>query len=85
MSLALYIARRLPLRADRGPGSGGIAVAVTGISLSVVVMLLSISVMTGFREEIRNKIIGFAAEVTVAPADFSADGKSWLDMTKLEN
>ncbi|MDE6177677.1 MAG: ABC transporter permease [Duncaniella sp.] len=85
MSLALYIARRLPLRADRGPGSGGIAVAVTGISLSVVVMLLSISVMTGFREEICNKIIGFDAEVTVAPADLSADGKSWLDMTKLEN
>jgi len=85
MSLALFIARHLPLRSDRGPGSGGIAVAVTGISLSVIVMLLSISVMTGFREEIRNKIIGFDAEVTVSPADLNADGGAWIDLTKLKS
>ncbi|MDE6418147.1 MAG: ABC transporter permease [Duncaniella sp.] len=69
MSLSVFIARRLPLGSDRGPGSGGIAVAVTGITLSVIVMLLSISIITGFREEIRHKIIGFDAQITLYPTD----------------
>ena len=67
MSLPLYLARRLPLTSGNGRG-GGIFVAVTGIALAVVVMLLSISVMTGFRDEIRSKIIGFDSQLTILPA-----------------
>lgn len=65
MSLALYLARRLPVAA---PGrAGGIATAVCGIALAVAVMLLAIAVMTGFKHEIRGLITGFESQLTVVP------------------
>lgn len=67
MSLPFYLAGRLPLRSSSRGGMTGIVVAVTGIALSVVVMLVSVSVMMGFRDEIRSKIIGFDSQITIAP------------------
>lgn len=66
MSLAIFISRRLTLRSPSGKALSGIIIAVTGISLSVIVMLISIAVMTGFKQEIRNKIMGFDAQLTVS-------------------
>ena len=40
-------------------------VAVTGVSLSVIVMIISISVMMGFRHEIRQKVIGFDSQISI--------------------
>jgi len=42
---------------------------VTGISLAIVVMLISIAVMLGFKHEVRQKIMGFDAQVTVSPLE----------------
>lgn len=66
--LSLYLASRLSLSPSRGGRSArsGIVVSVTGIALAIVVMMLSISVMTGFRSEIRSKIMGFDAQLSVA-------------------
>lgn len=66
MSLALFIARRLSLRSASGKILSGLVIAVTGIALSVIVMLISISVMMGFKQEIRQKIMGFDAQLTVS-------------------
>lgn len=73
MSLALFIARRLSLRSASGKLSSGLAIAVTGIALSVIVMLISISVMLGFKQEIRQKIMGFDAQLTVTPRHSAND------------
>jgi lipoprotein-releasing system permease protein len=40
-------------------------IATYGIALGTAVMLLSISIVIGFQEEIRNKVIGFGAHVQV--------------------
>jgi lipoprotein-releasing system permease protein len=40
-------------------------IATYGIALGTAVMLLSISIVVGFQEEIRNKVIGFGAHVQV--------------------
>ena len=40
-------------------------IAILAIALSVAVMLLSITVLTGFKNEISNKIIGFASHITI--------------------
>lgn len=63
----LIIARRIGLG---GKGSGrrsatGIVVAVTGIALAIVVMLVSIAVMNGFKDEIRRKVTGFESQLTI--------------------
>ena len=40
-------------------------IAILAIALSVAVMLLSITVLTGFKNEISNKIIGFGSHITI--------------------
>lgn len=67
MSVPFFIARRMSLRTSQRGGSTGLIVAVTGITLSVVVMIVSVAVMTGFRDEIRNKVIGFDSQISIAP------------------
>ena len=65
MSLPFFISRHLSLRSSGQSGSTGILVAVTGVSLSVIVMIISISVMMGFRHEIRQKVIGFDSQISI--------------------
>lgn len=65
MSVSLFIARHLPLRTSRTGGGIGIIVSITGIALSVIVMIVSIAVMSGFRSEIRQKVIGFDSQISI--------------------
>lgn len=78
MSLALFIATRLSLRSASGKFLSGLVVAVTGIALSVIVMLISISVMLGFKQEIRQKIMGFDAQLSVSTRTQTENGMTPL-------
>lgn len=42
-----------------------VRIATTAVALSLAVMLLSVAVILGFKEEISRKIVGFAADVEV--------------------
>ncbi|ASB51054.1 ABC transporter permease [Alkalitalea saponilacus] len=46
-------------------------VAVGGIILGMVVMILSIAIGTGFKREIREKIVGFGSHIQVVNYDFN--------------
>ena len=69
MSLSLFLARRLSLNASpttgSAAGSRGMRVAVTGITLSIAVMIVSICVMRGFSRAIREKVSGFEPQLTI--------------------
>lgn len=86
MSLALFISRRLSLRSSAEQKQIGLLIAVTGIALSVIVMLISIAVMMGFKDEIRRKIMGFDAQLAVY-VHSSDDGSptSLVDTDELES
>jgi lipoprotein-releasing system permease protein len=43
-----------------------INIALAGIAISVSVMILSIAIVTGFQNEIREKIIGFGGHITIS-------------------
>ncbi len=74
MLLAHYIGRRLSLKPEsRRRSSPGAIIAVSGIALALVIMLLSISVVTGFKKEIRDKVVGFNAQITIYPSDSFSD------------
>ena len=69
MNLELYIARRLRFKRDNRHGtSPSIPIAVAGIALAVIVMMIAIAVVLGFKREIRDKVTGFDAQITVAAA-----------------
>lgn len=52
----LYIARRLTARAR---------VATVGIAISMVVMLLSVAIVVGFKDEVRQRIIDYSGHLQV--------------------
>ncbi len=72
MKFELFVARKIQFSDDNDSNGGkkaaiGIIVAITGIAISLVVMMLSISIMLGFKDEIRAKVLGFDAMITVYP------------------
>ena len=57
---------------ERRRTSPSVAIAVTGVALSVVVMMLSIAVMLGFKDEVRSRLLSVDDSVTITA--YSADG-----------
>lgn len=93
MNINVWISQRL--RARRGaPASTrtGVVIAVAGVALAVAIMELCVAIATGFKGEIRHKIMGFDAPVAVMPpydtqtqataSEFSPDPLLW-DLIRL--
>ncbi len=64
------VARRLGWKAEgKRRVSAAVTVAVTGVALSVVVMMISIAVMLGFKREVTNRILGIDDAITISGYD----------------
>ena len=68
MNHEIYIARRMALNGQREKGSPSLTVALVGIILAVVVMILSVAVVMGFKGEIAGKILHLDAHLRVSNA-----------------
>ncbi|MDE6801371.1 MAG: ABC transporter permease [Muribaculaceae bacterium] len=69
MNAALYISRRLSLKRNT-PGeqrSPAVTIAIIGIAIAVAVMMLTLSVVPGFKNEITRKVMSFDAQLTAQP------------------
>ena len=73
MNHELYIARRMKLNNERQKGSPSLTVALVGIVLAVVVMILSIAIVMGFKGEITGKIMHLDAHLRVTNAALGID------------
>jgi lipoprotein-releasing system permease protein len=71
MNLELFIAKRIFADHDntRKFSRSIISFAVFGIAFGVMMMILSIAVVTGFKKEIRNKVIGFGSHIQIVNYD----------------
>jgi lipoprotein-releasing system permease protein len=71
MNTELFIARRL--YGEKGNSNHLsrkiINIALVGIALGISVMLISVAIVTGFKKEIRDKVIGFGAHIQVVNFD----------------
>ncbi len=76
MKVSLWISRRLRLG---GSGSGSpvaVVIAVAGVALALIVMEFTLAVVTGFKEGIRAKLMGFDAQISVlAPVGSRSDAE----------
>ncbi len=71
MNTELFIARRIIGSSDgRRPFSRSIVrIAIFGIALGLAVMLVAVAIVTGFKEQISNKVIGFGSHIQLVNLD----------------
>ena len=71
MKTGLFISKRLIRERSKGTSfSKPInTIAIMGIALGLAVMILALSILTGFKKEIRNKIVGFGGHIQVLNFD----------------
>lgn len=71
MNAELFIAKRIIAR-DEGTtriSRSIIRIAIVGIALGLTVMVLSVAFVTGFKSEIRQKVIGFGSHINIVNYD----------------
>lgn len=71
MSTGTFIARRLIKERSQGTAfSRPInVIAIIGIALGLAVMILAVAILTGFKQQIRDKVAGFGAHIQVVRFD----------------
>ncbi|MCA1757821.1 MAG: FtsX-like permease family protein [Bacteroidales bacterium] len=71
MRISLFISRRLIRERDRENSFSRPVnvIAIAGISMGLAVMILAVSILTGFKEDIRDKIAGFAGHLQIINLD----------------
>ena len=70
MSLEFFIAKRIHFQQGRKNVSRpAVRIATIGIALGLAVMIIAIAVVIGFKEQIRNKTIGFGGHIQITNFD----------------
>lgn len=76
MSVSFFIARKLKLRRSGSKSSTlSVRVSTAGVALSIAVMLLTIAIVRGFKQQITEKIVGFDAQLTITSAVNNLDSE----------
>ena len=85
MKTEIFIAKRLQLKAcgNDKKSSPSLTVATTGIVLAITVMILSLTIVSGFKSEISNKIFALDAHIKVSNANINdSTGVSIVNIAK---
>lgn len=71
MNTELFIAKRIfsDKSVKKGISQPIVTIAVIGIALGLAVMILSVAIVTGFKSEISNKVIGFGSHIQIVNYD----------------
>lgn len=70
MSIEYFIAKRIHFQQGKQHVSRpAVRIATIGIALGLAVMLVSVAVVIGFKQEIRNKTIGFGGHIQITNFD----------------
>ncbi len=86
MNFSYYIAKRITFQSKRTFSKLIVRIAVAGISLGIVVMLLSIGIIRGFKSTIKTKLTGFSGDVQISLYESESfnEGKYILRDAKIE-
>ncbi|MDR1524799.1 MAG: ABC transporter permease [Tannerella sp.] len=73
MNLELFLAKRIHFSKDKGNDRRVtppvVRIAMAGIAIGLAVMIVSVAVVTGFKKEVRNKVIGFGTHIQLTNFD----------------
>lgn len=67
MNFVVFVARRLFKNKGSKKGASRLAIhiAVGGVAIGLAVMIISVCVVLGFKQEIKNKLIGFGSHIQI--------------------
>jgi len=66
-----FIARRIAIKSKRTFSKLIVRIAISGVMLSLAVMMLSIAIIKGFKTEIQGKVRGFVGDVRIFKLDLN--------------
>ena len=78
MQLGYYIAKKLSLSKQHSFTKTISALAVAAVSISVCVVLLAFGILLGFKQEIRQKVKGYAGDISVTRYQLASGNESNL-------
>lgn len=81
MNYTLFIARRLSLSSGGRRQAPAVTVAVAAVALAVAVMIASVSIVLGFKQEIRDKVVGFNGHISLYVSPSTTDESSLVTMS----
>lgn len=68
MNLELFIAKRVYFNGNKGEkraSSPAIKIAIAGVAIGLAAMILALSIVIGFKTEVRNKVVGFGSHIQI--------------------
>ena len=71
MNVEYFISSRISLKAKRTFSKLIVRIAIAGVMLSLAVMILSVSIIKGFKTEIQDKVRGFIGDIQVYRFDLN--------------
>ena len=71
MNLSRFIALRIYRSSDAGKqvSRPAVLIATIGVAIGLAVMIIAVSVIIGFKSEVRDKIIGFGSHIQISNSD----------------
>jgi lipoprotein-releasing system permease protein len=80
MRPAFYIASRLFSLSSKYVSSTIIRIAILSVSIGLAIMIVSVAIVVGFKDQIRDKVIGFIAPIKIEVLDNNAsvEAKSFV-------
>lgn len=68
MNLELFIAKRIHFekRGEKNVPRPIVRIVMNGIAVSIMVMLISVGILNGFKTEVREKLIGFGSHIQIS-------------------
>jgi len=66
-----FIARRIAIKSERTFSKLIVRIAISGVMLSLAVMMLSIAIIKGFKTEIQEKVRGYVGDIRIYKLDLN--------------
>lgn len=89
MNIEYFIAKRIAIKSERTFSKLIVRIAISGVMLSLAVMMLSIAIIKGFKTEIQEKVRGYVGDIRIYKLDlnnsfelspFTPDAQTYQDL-----
>lgn len=84
MNFENYLAKRFLKGSDRGLSKPFVRITIISVVLSLAIMIVAVAVITGFKNEIKSKVIGFGSHIQITNFDSNQSFETYPIPSNLE-